>query len=187
MVSGLPRSGTSMMMQMLEAGGIEVFTDRERRADESNLKGYYEHDAVKNLAKNKSWLPQANGKAVKVIAHLLPHLPMSYRYKVIFMERDVLEVVRSQQKMIARNGKAVREDTLPLYLVKSYEKTLEKMKAWAQEKSNVEVFYQPYSEAVESPFLAALRINDFLGGQLQPEAMAGAVETGLWRERSAVV
>ncbi|MBI5915888.1 MAG: alkaline phosphatase family protein [Bacteroidetes bacterium] len=191
-VSGLPRSGTSMMMQMLEAGGMAVFTDRERQADESNLRGYYEHEAVKNLAKNKSWLPQASGKAVKVIAHLLPHLPVNWRYKVIFMERDVLEVVRSQQKMLARKGsplrgKAVREDTLPLHLVKSYEQTLEKVKAWAQEKPNVEVFYQPYSEAVESPFLAAMRVNDFLGGQLQPEAMAGAVEARLWRERSEIV
>ncbi|MBK9016595.1 MAG: tetratricopeptide repeat protein [Saprospiraceae bacterium] len=191
-VSGLPRSGTSMMMQMLEAGGMAIFTDRERQPDESNLKGYYEHEAVKNLAKNKSWLPQASGKAVKVIAHLLPHLPMNWHYKIIFMERDVLEVVRSQQKMLARNGSAqrgriVREDTLPFHLVKSYEQTLEKVKAWAREKPNAEVMYQAYSEAVESPFLAAMQINDFLNGQLRPEAMADVVEARLWRERSELV
>ncbi len=186
-VSGLPRSGTSMMMQMLEAGGIEIFTDRERQPDESNLKGYYEHEAVKNLAKNKSWLPQASGKAVKVIAHLLPHLPMNWHYKIIFMERDVLEVVSSQQKMLARNGKPVKQDTLPFHLVISYEQTLEKVKAWAREMPNIEVMYQAYSEAVESPFLAAVQVNDFLNGQLRPEAMADVVEARLWRERSELV
>lgn len=182
-VSGLPRSGTSMMMQMLEAGGLPIFTDKERTADESNPKGYYEHEAVKNLAKNRSWLPQANGKAVKVIAHLLKHLPMNYRYKVIFMERDLVEVVSSQQKMLVRNGKQQNVDTLPLHLVEAFKKSLLEVKTWAESQPNVELFFVPYNETLEAPFMAALNINDFLGGQLEPEAMTQVVDAGLRRER----
>ncbi|MBK6374535.1 MAG: hypothetical protein IPF67_15705 [Saprospiraceae bacterium] len=106
-VSGLPRSGTSMMMQMLEAAGLDIFTDKERTADDSNPKGYYEHEAVKNLQHNNKWLPEAKGKVVKIIAQLLSHLPANYHYQVIFMERDVLEVIASQQKMLVRDGKRV--------------------------------------------------------------------------------
>ncbi|MCC6726752.1 MAG: alkaline phosphatase family protein [Saprospiraceae bacterium] len=182
-VSGLPRTGTSMMMQMLEAGGLPVFTDKERTADESNPKGYYEHEAVKNLAKDKNWLPQANGKAVKVIAHLLKHLPMHYRYKVVFMERDLVEVVSSQQKMLVRNGKQLSEDTLPLHLVEAFKKSLKEVKQWADVQPNVELIYVPYKETVEAPFMAALRINDFLGGHLEPAEMARVVDASLRRER----
>ncbi len=104
-VSGLPRSGTSLMMQMLDKGGIPIFSDNTRAADESNPKGYYEHEAVKRLARDKKWLPQATGKAVKIISHLLPHLPAKYNYKVICMLRDLSEVVRSQHKMLVLSGK----------------------------------------------------------------------------------
>lgn len=182
-VSGLPRSGTSMMMQMLEAGGKEIFTDKERNADESNPKGYYEHEAVKNTAKNKKWIPQANGKTVKVIAQLLKHLPMNYRYKVIFMERDVLEVVQSQQKMLIRNGKKVKDDVLPMGLVDSYQKTLKEVKAWAEKQPNVEIKFVPYKEAIDNPFMQAMLVNDFLGGELRPEMMAAQVDGNLYRER----
>jgi predicted AlkP superfamily phosphohydrolase/phosphomutase/tetratricopeptide (TPR) repeat protein len=182
-VSGLPRSGTSMMMQMLEAGGLDIFTDRERAADENNLKGYYEHEAVKNLAKNRSWVPKAEGKAVKVIAHLLKYLPATYRYKVIFMERDVLEVVQSQQRMLARNGKKTKEDVLPLRLVQSYEQTLAEIKTWSAGQPNVDILYVPYKDAVENPFITALKINDFLDGRYAAEAMAQSVDAALYRER----
>lgn len=182
-VSGLPRSGTSMMMQMLEKGGLDIFTDKERAADESNPKGYYEHEAVKGLAKNKSWLPQATGKTVKIIAHLLSHLPAHYRYKIIFMERDVIEVVRSQQEMLIRNGKAVREDTLPLHLVNAYELTVARVKAWAAQHTNVSIHFVNYAAVVENPFLEALRIHEFLGQPLEVEAMTKAVEGDLHRVR----
>jgi len=182
-VSGLPRSGTSMMMQMLEAGGCEIFTDKERNADENNPKGYYEHEAVKNLAKNKKWIPKASGKTVKVIAQLLKHLPMNYRYKVIFMERDILEVAQSQQKMLIRNGKKRKEDTLPLGLVMSYEKTLKEVKDWAEKQPNVEIKFISHKEAIENPFMQAMLVNDFLGGHLQSELMAAQVDSRLYREK----
>lgn len=182
-VSGLPRSGTSMMMQMLEAGGVEIFTDKARTADENNPKGYYEHEAVKALAKNKKWLPQAKDKGVKVIAQLLKYLPMNYRYKIIFMERDVYEVVQSQQRMLQRDGKKVRTDVLPTNLISAYQKTLRDVKKWAEERPNVEIQYVRYAEIVEQPFMAAMQINDFLGGQLRPEQMVSVIDAKLYRER----
>jgi len=186
-VSGLPRSGTSMLMQMLEAADLEIFTDKERTADASNPKGYYEHEAVKGLKRNKKWIPEANGKVVKVIAHLLQHLPMNYRYRVIFMERDVLEVVASQQKMLIRDGKRVKEDVLPMPLVEKYKATLEKVKQWAEERPNVEILYVPHREAIENPFMQAMLINDFLGGNLAVEKMAQVVDANLYRERGETV
>lgn len=182
-VSGLPRSGTSMMMQMLEAAGLEIFTDKERTADDNNPKGYYEHEAVKNLRRNNKWLPESNGKVVKIIAQLLPHLPSNYHYQVIFMERDVLEVVASQQKMLVRDGKRVKEDTLPLQLVSQYEQTLATTREWVANQPNVEIIYLSHQEVIENPFLQAMVVNDFLGGQLPVEQMAMAVDKSLYRER----
>ena len=184
LVSGLPRSGTSMMMQMLEAGGLEIFTDKERAADENNPKGYYEHEAVKNLSKNKNWLPDARGKVVKVIAQLLEHLPMNYKYKVIFMQRNMIEVLQSQQRMLAREGKKVEPELLPLSLMNSYEKTLEKVKAWADKQPNVEIHYVNYSDFFKNPFMQAMLVNDFLDEQLKVEEMIKVVDSRLYRERS---
>lgn len=186
-VSGLPRSGTSMMMQMLEAGGLTIFTDKERTADQNNPKGYYEHEAVKSLAKNTKWMVGANGKAVKVIAHLLKHLPAVFKYKIIFMERDVYEVVQSQQRMLVRDGKKTNMDELPSNIVSSYNSTLEKVKNWVNKHPNVDIKYVKYSEILEAPFMEAMKINDFLGGTLRPELMVQVVDKNLYRERSSLV
>ncbi|MBL0118789.1 MAG: alkaline phosphatase family protein [Saprospiraceae bacterium] len=182
-VSGLPRSGTSMMMQMLEAAGLDIFTDKERTADDSNPKGYYEHEAVKNLQHNNKWLPEAKGKVVKIIAQLLSHLPANYHYQVIFMERDVLEVIASQQKMLVRDGKRVNEDTLQLQLVNQYTQTVDKVKEWAENQPNVDIIFLSHQEVVKNPFLKAMLVNDFLGGQLPVEKMASAVDKNLYREK----
>jgi len=181
-VSGLPRSGTSMMMQMLAAGGMDIFTDSERVPDENNLRGYYEHEAVKNLANNKTWLPEANGKAVKVIAQLLPYLPANFRYKIIFMERNIMEVISSQQKMLIRNGKNVKTDTLSLELLHSYEQTIKQVRTWAEAHANVDIHFVNYASVVENPFMESMHINDFLDGKLRAEAMAAAVDPSLRRE-----
>ena len=183
-VSGLPRSGTSLMMQMLKAGGLEIFTDQKREADESNPKGYYEHEAVKALKRNKAFLKEANGKTVKVIAQLLPSLPMNYRYRIVFMERDVLEVVASQQKMLQREGKNVKTDSLPLNLLRQYESTLKKTKNWMAAQHNIEAIYLPYAEILKAPFLQAMLVNDFFEGALDVEKMAGIVDVALYREKA---
>ena len=109
-VSGLPRSGTSMMMQILDAAGMDILTDQNRKADENNPKGYYEYDPVKKLMVDKSWLPNAKGKVVKVIAQLLPYLPSNYDYKVIFMRREMGEVLKSQQIMLGKEKKLFQLD-----------------------------------------------------------------------------
>lgn len=182
-VSGLPRSGTSMMMQMLDAGGLPIFTDQTRTADESNPKGYYEHEAVKSLARNKKWVKEAEGKVVKVIANLLPHLPPSHRYKVLFMERDLHEILASQRKMLQRLGKKTAEDTYPTGLMAEYERQLQKVKQWASRSPNVEICYLQHSDVIASPFQQALQVNEFLDWQLLPERMAQAVDASLHREQ----
>ena len=182
-VSGLPRTGTSMMMQMLEKGGLDIFTDKERTADDNNPKGYYEHEAVKTLPSNKNWLLEANGKVVKVIANLLPHLPSRFRYRILFMERDLHEVVASQRKMLGRMGKQTKEEVYPLGLVQEFERTLQKVKAWAARQSNVEILYVQHRDVITNPFEQALYINDFLGYEVLPELMAGVVDGKLYRER----
>src|SRR5687768_8758894 len=106
-VSGLPRSGTSMAMKMLEAGGLSVVTDGLRTPDEDNPKGYYEDERVKRLHKepDKTWLHEARGKVVKIISFLLKSLPPDHNYKVVLMQRNLREIVASQNKMLARLGK----------------------------------------------------------------------------------
>jgi len=182
-VSGLPRSGTSMMMQMLEAGGLHIFTDKKRKADENNPKGYFEHEAVKSLHRNSSFLKEANGKTIKVVAQLLQNLPMNYRYRIILMERNIYEVIASQQKMLERDGKQLKRDTLSMNLVKQYESTLEKVKSWAKEQPNVEIYYTNYKKVIKAPFEQAMLINDFFEGNLEVEKMASIVDNSLYREK----
>ena len=184
-VSGLPRSGTSMMMQMLKAGGMEVFTDESRKADESNPQGYLEHEAVKRIARDKRWLPQAEGKVVKVIAQLLKHLPPNFHYKIIFMERDLAEVVNSQQKMLARL-KQISTNTMPYNLRSNFEKVVREAKQNEETKPNMEFCFVSHKEVIKNPFAEAFRINEFLGGQLTVEKMAQAVKPELYRENTHI-
>ncbi len=183
LVSGLPRSGTSMMMQMLQAGGIPLFTDNERQPDENNPNGFFEHEAVKNLIKSKAWLPNAVGKGVKVIAQLLPHLPLNYKYKVIFMERDLVEVIGSQQKMLARLNAAVPSDVFPSQLIDTFKTSVETAKAWAKENSNVEILFVNYDTVVADPLGQSVRIAQFLNATCSPQAMAEHVNPNLRREK----
>ena len=186
-VSGLPRSGTSMMMQMLDNGGMDIFTDKERTPDDNNPKGYYEHEAVKTLARNKKWLKEADGKAVKVIANLLLHLPERFKYRIIFMERDLDEVLRSQRKMLERLKKKVKDDVYPLTLMQEFERIIQRVKAWAERNEHVEMIYINHHDVIENPFEQALRINDFLHYELLPELMANAVDSKLYRERNSPI
>ncbi|MEL7426095.1 MAG: alkaline phosphatase family protein [Bacteroidota bacterium] len=184
-VSGLPRSGTSLMMQMLEAGGMQVFTDDVRTADQNNLKGYYEHEAVKSLQKKNGFLKDATDQAVKVIANLLPYLPSRYKYRVVFMTRDLDEVIRSQQKMLIRDGKRLPEDVLPLALVNKFDNSLKKARHWLDNQRNVEYVEVDYHDLLQNPFEQAIFLNNFFAGQLQPEKMAGIPDPTLYRERHA--
>lgn len=182
-VSGLPRSGTSLMMQMLEAGGLEIFTDKKRAADESNPQGYYEHEAVKALKRNKSFLKDANGKTLKVIAQLLEELPLNYAYRIVFMKRNLKEVLSSQQKMLHRQGKNTNSEAQHNLLLKQYEDTIKKVSQIGENLPNIQIIYVNYGDIMERPFEMAMLINDFFEGGLKVERMAAVVNPQLYREK----
>ena len=183
-VSGLPRSGTSLMMQMLEHGGLQPFTDGRRTADENNPRGYYEHELVKSIARNKSWLPQAVDHALKVVAPLLIHLPDRFHYKIIFMERNIYEIMTSQKRMLKRLGKPTQTDELELHMIAAYERQLEQAKDWIERRSNVDCVFVPYRSVIEQPFIWALKIAEFLDFTVLPELMTQRIEQSLYREHS---
>lgn len=181
-VSGLPRSGTSMMMKMLEAGGIPPLTDEIREADADNPKGYYEFERVKKLDKgDDDWLDRAEGKAVKVISALLQHLPAGYEYRVIFMERHMPEILASQRKMLVRRGEA--DETEDEKMSNLLEKHLQQVKGWLAQQENYSVLYVHYSEALADARSQAERVKRFLGADLDVDKMAGAVDPNLYRNR----
>ncbi len=183
-VSGLPRSGTSMAMRMLEAGGLPIFTDRLRAADEDNPKGYFELERVKKLGEERdySWLREAEGKAVKIVSHLITNLPSDLRCKVIFMNRAIREVIASQNKMLERRGKRVDGST-DARVGALFEQHLRQVKVWLDRQPNLEVLYLDYAEAVREPQRAADRVCDFLNLGLDGARMAEAVDPALYRNR----
>ncbi len=184
-VSGLPRSGTSMMMGMLEAGGVEILTDLVREADEDNPKGYFEFEPVKKLAqdRNKSWLEDAPGKAVKVISELLKELPSDLSFRLIFMSRNLEEVIASQNKMLVRRGEppAAGDDEKLLLL---FERHLEKLKQWIDRQSHFEALFLEYKKVLEDPTGQAEQIKVFLQRDLDLTKMARVVDRQLYRNRS---
>ncbi len=182
-VSGLPRSGTSLMMQMLHAGGLPVLTDGLRTADENNLRGYFEYEPVKRLRTDRSWLPQAQGQAVKIIHLLLAHLLLdgSLRYRVVFMQRPIHEVLDSQRVMLAREGKAAAADAA--VLAKVFEGQLAQIAAWLATQPGIEVLYMPYHRVVREPLNVGMELKTFLGLGLDEQAMAAAVDPALHRQR----
>ncbi len=181
-VSGLPRSGTSMMMQMLHNGGVELLTDGARKADENNPKGYFEFEAVRRLQTDKSWLSEAKNKGVKIISHLLPELPGKYRYKVILMERNMEEIIRSQHLMLERLGK-VRKGTYVSSVDMTFRHNLEKVAVWAEERENVDLLYVKYSDVIADPKRESERVSRFLHLDLHIDKMCLAVDQSLYRTK----
>lgn len=182
-VSGLPRSGTSMMMKMLEAGGLPILTDNLREADANNPKGYYEFERVKELPNGDyGWIPEAGGKVVKIVTGLIMHLPPDARYKVIFMQRAMKEVLSSQKKMLGRLGKEddkVEDEKMK----KIYQEHLKQVNAWIAKQPNIEVLYVNYNTMLGSPLESLQKVNEFLGGDMDVNVMAGVVDKELYRER----
>jgi hypothetical protein len=186
LVSGLPRSGTSMAMKMLAAGGMDTIVDNIRTADEDNPKGYFEDERVKDLAEmsddDKQFIRTARGKVIKVVSSLLQFLPKDSFYKVVFMRRNLQEVLASQAKMLDRRGEestAEDEDMLRMY-----EGHLEKVFFQLGFRDWFDVLYLDFADVVADPEKAANAINDFLGGRLDVEAMAMQVDPNLYRNRA---
>ena len=148
-VTGLPKSGTSMMMRMLKEGGIPILADNVRAADEDNPYGYYEFEKVKNLKNDTSWLDDAKGKAVKIITELLYYLPLDRQYSVIFMKRNIDEIIKSQKVMLERKGLTMKSSEEEMKLL--YKKHLEEVQNWLERKSNFKTIYINYSEVIEKP------------------------------------
>lgn len=181
-VSGLPRSGTSMMMRMLEVGGIKVLIDNIRTANEDNPKGYYEFERVKQIEHDQSWLQDAKGKAVKIISALLKYLPKDYTYKVIFMQRKMKEILASQRQMLIRRGEPI-DTASDEKMVDLFRQHLRRVEAWIDDQPNIEVIYVSYNKILESPVEQANRINHFLGNMLDVEKMVSVVDKTLYRQR----
>ena len=183
-VSGLPRSGTSLAMQMVHAGGMPAVTDGQRTSDADNPRGYFEFERVKQLRSDKSWLDDAAGKVVKVIHLLLMELPDDRDYRVIFMRRDLREVVASQTTMLTRSGKA-GGGLPPERLMAVYEQQLATVGSWLAARPRFRVLDVPYAELVASPASWVPRINAHLGGALDEAAMRTAVDPALHRNRAS--
>jgi hypothetical protein len=182
-VSGLPRSGTSMMMKMLEAGGLPPLTDNLRTADDDNPKGYFEFERVKKMPNgDTTWLEDAYGKSVKVISALLEHLPPEYSYRVLFMQRKVEEILASQKQMLIRSGKPT-DQVSDEQLAEMYGKHLVKVYAWLEEQPNFSVLYLDYGAMLAEPHKYAEQVNQFLDNSLDAGEMAGVVDPELYRQR----
>ncbi|MES1260864.1 MAG: sulfotransferase [Acidobacteriota bacterium] len=179
-VSGLPRSGTSLMMQMLAAGGIPLLTDGIRPPDEDNPRGYFEFEPVKSTKKDSSWLREASGKAVKMVYLLLRDLPSSHDYRVILMRRELHEVIASQRAMLRRLGRA-GADVGDERLAAIFEEQMKSIAAWLGGQENCALLEVNYRDCIQSPMAAAHGIDEFLGGGLDVPKMAAAVDVSLYR------
>ena len=182
-VSGLPRSGTSMMMKMLEEGGIPILTDAIRGADDDNPNGYYEFELVKKLPEGQNqWLADANHKVVKIISALLEHLPVNYRYKIIFMEREPREILASQQKMLAnRNEKSEISDT---EMQEQFQKHLAAIKYWLARQPHMDVMYVDYNKMISKPENYCQAIADFIAIPVDVSKMLAVPNERLYRNRA---
>ena len=181
-VSGLPRSGTSLMMQMLDRGGMEVVTDNIRTADEDNPKGYYEFEKVKKIKDDSSWLKDTRGKVFKMVSMLLYDLPSDEKYKIVFMKRNMEEVLISQRKMLERLNK--KSDTEDDEMGKLLAVHLDKTYSWLERQLNIDVHYVRYNDLIANPLKGSEGVNEFLGVNLDIEKMAAVIDGSLYRNRS---
>ena len=181
-VSGLPRSGTSLLMQMLDAGGYPVLCDDERRADEDNPRGYFEYTPVRRLEQDNRWLADAEGKALKVVSPLLYHLPKDFQYCLIFIQRPLAEVLRSQAKMLSRNGQNSSGDDSAMQL--HFERHLRAVDAWVGQQLNITRLTLAHAEVIADPRRTAERLSEFLHTDLNLERMAAIVDPALYRQRT---
>lgn len=177
-VSGLPRSGTSLMMQMLDKGGMKTLTDNKRIADDSNPKGYLEYEKVMSIHKDNSWLNLAKNKSVKVVAPLLKFINPEHRYKIIFMTRDLNEIVKSQQKMIGKDPTVI-----PVSLYNSYLEQLNSIEIWKNTEPGVELIYVDYNEIIKNPDSLIDKVVSFVGTDLNQSKMSSCIDKSLYRNK----
>ncbi|MFN2145758.1 MAG: sulfotransferase [Anaerolineales bacterium] len=182
-VSGLPRSGTSLMMMMLDAAGIPPMQDHVRTADVDNPKGYYEYERVKDMPDGDiAWVKDARGKSVKVITALLKHLPSKFHYDVVIMRREMDEILASQKKMLERRGEdpdKVSDQEMADLFGKHFGQVMD----WVRQQKNIRFVEVSYNDLLTSPEEEIEKVNQFLGGQLDTDAMLNKIDPGLYRQR----
>jgi Sulfotransferase domain len=183
-VSGLPRSGTSLMMQMLHRGGIPALTDEIRTADTDNPRGYFEFERVKKTKEDATWLADARGKVVKMVSSLLYDLPATERYRIIFMRRDMNEILESQDKMLERLGRpgAPREKMQSAFSIH-----LDRLAQWLPTRRDIRVLEVSYNELLSDPANEVNRVATFLDGAPSTTLMLEAIDPSLYRNRRASV
>jgi hypothetical protein len=182
-VSGLPRSGTSLMMQMLAAGGMPILSDGERQVDVDNPRGYLEWERIKLLPKDPACIAEAEGKAVKVVSRLLLSLPYSHEYRVIFMHRPLPEVLASQQAMLRHRGTG-KPGTNPSAITAAFESHLREVDAWLGSKSYLKILRVPYHDVLHDAEDIGRKLIQFLEISLNVEAMILQVDATLYRNRT---
>ena len=184
-VSGLPRSGTSMLMGMIAAGGLEPLADGVRAADEDNPRGYYELERVKALetGADLAWLDDARGKCVKVISFLLPHLPSSHHYKIVFVRRDLREVLASQRQMLERRGESGGEAS-DAEMARMFTAHLARTERQLAARSNCEALYVDHRATLDTRREVAARVSRFLDNHLDVDKMTEVVDRRLYRHRA---
>ena len=182
-VSGLPRSGTSMMMKMLEAGGIPPLTDQERTPDIDNPKGYYEFERVKKLTDGDTlWVKEAQGKSVKVISALLQHLPSEYHYQVIFMRRNLDEVIASQKRMLTHRQEEetnLSDETLN----NLFTRHLAQIEGWIKQQPNMTLISVNYNQLLANPTKEVPALAAAISQPLDQAAMIAVIDQQLYRQR----
>ena len=183
-VSGLPRSGTSMMMGMLQAGGMALVVDQARGPDKDNPRGYFEFEKVKSLAADAAWLDMATGKAIKVVTALLKYLPAHLNYSVIFMQRKMAEILASQKKMLARRAVS-SQGVSDRVLAEKFEQHLDRTTRWLADQTHMDVLHVAYQEVIGQPAAQVQLINHFLGDALDEDKMVAAVDPSLHRNRAS--
>ena len=182
-VSGLPRSGTSLMMQMLVAGGMSPLSDGERQADTDNPRGYLEWERIKQLPNDPGCIAEAEGKVVKVISRLLLSLPPGHEYRIIFMQRPLAEVLKSQDEMLRRRG-TYKEGTNQAVIAAAFEKHLREVDAWLAGKPYVRVLRVAYHDVLHNADDVTCKLADFLEIPLDTKTMAQQVDASLYRNRA---
>jgi hypothetical protein len=181
-VSGLPRSGTSLLMQMLSAGGMQVLLDGERKADTDNPRGYLEWERIKQLPKDPSLIAEAEGKVVKVISQLIPSLPMDHEYRIVFMQRPLPEVLKSQDEMLRRRGNA-DSITDTSAIEEAFQRHLIEVNKWIAGKANIAVLRVHYHRLLREPLAVAEEVVAFLKAPLDVKVMVQQVDGSLYRNR----
>lgn len=182
-VSGLPRSGTSMMMKMLEAGGMKVLEDNIRVADQDNPRGYFEYERVKALPEgDTSWLADAVGKVVKIVTYFIPYLPDTYHYNIVFMHRAMPEILASQLAMLSNRGKNPDEVDMEM-MTNVFEKHVRQVDEWVKKQKNVRRIDVWHGDLMSDPVPQIIRINDFFNGVLDMNRMHQVIDPNLYRHK----